>query len=290
MLRTIVSAAVLALLVGCSSSDSGGEGPVAQTPVTPPPATQPPATQPPATQPPPPATGTTSPNPTGSISGVWFGQSNFGDAVFVIDNTNRLIGLSENNGSFEILHGTTSQADRFLHRDSTDPAHGDSFTLAGDLPSVTDPALPDTAAYSLTVTNDGQQLDNASAVGAFSLTFATTNDLPAVDTAFLTGTWRALTSFCIADCDLELQLDIADDGSVSGFTNFEQSATPIPLQGALSAAADSTQYQNISFVWNGTDRSGVIHRDRTDPSRIVLNTVGPDEAGNRSFSAVLTRQ
>jgi len=46
----------------------------------------------------------------------------------------------------------------------------------------------------------------------------------------------------------------------------------------------------ISFVWNGVPRDGVVHRDLTDNSRIVLNTIGDNGGTNQSFSAILTRQ
>lgn len=298
MFKKLIFAASLAALAGCSSSGSSSDSTDADAPATPP-VTTPPVTTPPVTTPPvttPPATPTdptASANPSGAISGVWFGNTNFGEGVFVIDSSSALVGLSSNNGSFEAVHGTTAGGARFLHRDSDNPAHGDSFTLVGDLPSVVDPAQPDDVVYGLSVVNDGEQLDNVGAAGNFSLTFATTNDIEAIDSDFLTGTWRALTSFAPTNADLELNVTFAANGGVTGFTNFDngtdQFVIPFEAGGQTSVPSDSSLYMGIAFTWNTSeDHTGVVYRDRNDSSRIILNTLAPDN--NSNFTAILTRQ
>jgi len=241
----------------------------------------------PATPPNTPTNPTAGANPSGGVSGVWFGNTNFGEGVFVIDSGSQLRGLSSNNGSYEAVHGTTGGGDRFLHRTSDNPAHGDSFTLAGD---VADPA---SVTYNLSVVNDGQQLDNVGGPGNFSLTFATDNDIAAIDNAFLAGTWRALTSFAPMNADLELNVTFDANGGVTGFTNFdngsEQFNIPFEAGAQTTAPADSSQYMNITFTWNTSENhSGVVYRDRNDSNRIILNTLAPDNSSN--FSAILTRQ
>ena len=278
MFKKLIFAASLAALVGCSGSgdssdDNGGT--------------------PPETPPTNPTNPTPGGNPSGGISGVWFGNTNFGEGVFVIDSNAQLRGLSSNNGSYEAVHGTTGGGDRFLHRTSDNPAHGDSFTLVGDLPSVVDPAQPDTVTYNLSVVNDGQQLDNVGGPGNFSLTFATDNDIAAIDNAFLAGTWRALTSFAPMNADLELNVTFDGNGGVAGFTNFDngtdQFNIPFEAGGQTTAPADSSQYMNITFTWNTSEsHSGVVYRDRNDSNRIILNTLAPANGSN--FSAILTRQ
>lgn len=228
--------------------------------------------------------------PSGSTAGVWFGTTGFGDGVVVVGDSGQVTGLSSNGaGQFEAVFGTAGSAmERFFHRDSVNPASATSFTLAGDVPSTTDPVQADTQTYNLTVTNDGQQLDNTGDAGAFSLTFATGDDVGTIDTASIAGTWVGLTSFCAADCDLSLTMTFSADGAFTGSTQFN--ATPvIPLTGSATDSG-STQYLNVSMTWNGEQRDGVLYRDRTT-SKLVLNTVGSNgEDGNRSFSAFLTQQ
>ncbi len=302
MFKKLIFAASFAALVGCSSSGESSDANDGNTPVTPPvmtPVTPPvmtPATPPvmtPATPPNTPTNPTAGANPSGGVSGVWFGTTNFGDGVFVINSNAQLVGLSSNNGSYEAVHGTTGGGDRFLHRTSDNPAHGDSFTLVGDLPSVVDPAQSDTVTYGLSVVNDGQQLNNVGGPGNFSLTFATDNDIAPIDNAFLSGTWRALTSFAATNADLELNITFDGNGGVTGFTNFDngtdQFNIPFEAGGQTTVPADSSLYMGITFTWNASqNHSGVVYRDRNDSNRIILNTLAPADSSN--FTAILTRQ
>jgi len=223
-------------------------------------------------------------------SGTWFGATNFGDAVVVIDSANTLYGLSSSGGSYEAVHGTVGGSlQRFLHRNSDNAAHGDSFTLVGDAPNPADAnAAENFASYNLSVANDGQQLNNAGGSGNFSLTFATENDIAPIDASFLAGSWRALTSFCPSGCDLSMSMNFSGN-TVSGDTIFE-GGTPIGLNGQIAAAADSSLYMTVSFSWNGQTRAGILHRDRINSSRVILNTVGDDAGTNKTFSAILTKQ
>ena len=327
MFKKLVFVASLAVLAGCSDSgegsiddvlNAGATPPVVTPPVVTPPLVTPPVATPPVVTPPvdttpvdttpvatppvvtPPVDTTpvdttpvdvapVSANPTGALLGAWFGTTNFGPGVVVIDSNNQIAGLSTDGaGTFEVVHGAVGgNLERMFHRNSDNPAHGDSFTLAGDLPSVVDPAQSDTVAYNLAVVNDGEQLDNTGGPGNFSLTFATTNDIAAIDVAFLNGGWRAETSFCPAGCDVALEMMFQESGAVTGFTTFNGEGQ-LDLNGSL--VQTSPVFMEVSFIWNGLPRAGVIHRDITDSSRIVLNTIGDNGGTNQSFSAVLTRQ
>ncbi len=232
--------------------------------------------------------GTGGDNPTGTTEGVWFGNTNFGAATVIIDGSGELTGLSANgSGGYEAVFGNiSSPMERFLHRDSEEPGFNSSFTLAGDIPGDA-PTLQ----YNLSVTNDGQQLDNTGGPGNFSLTLATTNDVGAIDVASIAGDYQGQTSFCPADCRLLLNFNIGADGSVVGSTVFNDFG-PLALTGTVTPSS-SSQYLNVTFTWNDQTRDGVLYRDRTT-SRLVLNTVGfnPDPAvdGNQTFSAFLTAQ
>jgi hypothetical protein len=164
--------------------------------------------------------------PSGSTAGVWFGATGFGEGVVIVGDTGQVTSLSSNGaGQYEAVFGNAGSAmERFFHRDSVNPSSATSFTLAGDVPSTTDPVQADTQTYNLVVTNDGQQLDNTGDAGAFSLTFATGDDIGTVDIASISGTWVALTSFCAADCDLSLAINFSTNGSFTGATVFN--ATP----------------------------------------------------------------
>jgi len=310
MFKKLVIVASVAVLAGCSDSGGGAiddvtdtvadstpvdSVPVDTTPVVPPPVDATPVDNTPVDNTPvdnipvDPDDNVVSANPTGALTGAWFGSTNFGSGVVVIDSNNQLAGLSTNGaGGYEAVHGPVGGSlDRLFHRTSENAAHGDSFTLSGDVPSTVDPTQPDTLTYNLSVVNDGEQLDNTGGPGNFSLTFATTNDIAAVDIGFLTGTWRALTSFCAVDCNLALEMSFDGSGGVGGFTTFNGGGE-IPLSGQLVSA--SPVFMTVSFTWNGQTRNGVVHRDLTDNARIVLNTIGDDGGINKSFSAILTRQ
>ncbi|MFT5895726.1 MAG: hypothetical protein ACI8VW_002601 [bacterium] len=228
--------------------------------------------------------------PSGTTAGVWFGATGFGEGVVIVGDTGQVTGLSSNGaGQYEAVFGNAGSAmERFFHRDSVNPASATSFTLAGDLPSSTDPVQADTQTYNLVVTNDGQQLDNTGDAGAFSLTFATGDDIGTIDFASISGTWVGLTSFCDTECDLSLTVNFSANGSFTGAT--QRNTEPgIPLTGSLTNPGTS-QYLDVSMIWNGQPRNGVLYRDRTT-ARLVLNTVGPNgEDGNNSFSAFLTQQ
>lgn len=228
-------------------------------------------------------------NSGGATPGVWFGSNSFGEGVMVIDANENIYALASNAGRHEVVFGPASeQLERFLHRDSENASFAQSFTLAGDLPSTQGEA--DTIAYSLTVENDGQQIRNTGGAGDFVMTFATENDLPALSLADAAGSWSATTSFCPVDCNITLQMNITADGVVSGSTEFNNFG-PAPLNGNAASPAGVTQYLTVSFEWLEKRRTGVLHRDRLDSSRLVLNTVGPnDEGGSQSFTASMIRQ
>ena len=287
MFKKLAFVACLAVLAGCS--DSGGssgddnnnaaETPVAETPVAQPPV-ETPVVETPVAQPPV-ETGGGSANPSGGLSGAWFGNTGFGEGVVVIDNTNRIFGLSNAGDQYQAVTGNVGEAlEPFRHRTSDNPASATSFTLVGD--------PEDPFNYNLSVVNDGQQLNNTGGPGDFALTFATTNDIAAIDAAAVNGSWQALTSFCPMDCDIALTLTF--NGTTVGGSTLFAPFDPIPINGTIAAAPDSNLYMTIGFEWNGQNRSGVIYRDRTDSNRLILNTVGVDgENGNRTFTAILSR-
>ena len=239
--------------------------------------------------------GTGGDNVDGGISGVWFGNNGFGEAVVVIEPDNDIYSYSAGNGIYEAAFGSVgTAASRFIHRDSDNPAHGDSFTLVGDVPSgiTTFEAGADSVSYNLAVTNDGQQLDNTGDAGSFSLTFAGSDDVSAISLADIAGTWVARTSFSATD-NLLLSVTIAADGTVSGFTDYASGSIPdgggvIALTGSVATAADSSLYLPIQYNWNDFDREGVLFFNRTS-SQLVFNGFGAEGDAN-NFTALLTRQ
>lgn len=239
--------------------------------------------------------GTGGDNVDGGISGVWFGNNGFGEAVVVIEPDNDIYSYSAGSGVYEAAFGSVgSAASRFIHRDSENSAHGDSFTLVGDVPSAitTFEAGADSVTYNLAVTNDGQQLDNTGDAGSFSLTFAGSDDVSAISVADIAGTWVARTSFSATD-NLVLSMTIAADGAVSGFTDYASGSIPdgvdgIALTGTVGTAADSSLYLPIQYNWNDFDREGVLFFNRTN-SQLVLNGFGAEGDAN-NFTALLTRQ
>ena len=239
--------------------------------------------------------GTGGDNVDGGISGVWFGNNGFGEAVVVIEPDNDIYSYSAGSSTYEAAFGSVgSAASRFIHRDSSNSAHGDSFTLVGDVPSTitTFDAGADSVTYNLAVTNDGQQLDNTGDAGSFSLTFAGSDDVSAISVADIAGTWVARTSFSATD-NLVLSMTIAADGTVSGFTDYASGSIPdgvdgIALTGSVGTAADSSLYLPIQYNWNDFDREGVLFFNRTS-SQLVLNGFGAEGDAN-NFTALLTRQ
>jgi len=232
--------------------------------------------------------------PSGTITGAWFGTTGFGDGVMIIDAAGNVTALSANtSGQYETVFGpATGPLQRFLHRDSDNPAFADSFTLAGDLPSaLSGNVADDTVTYSLSAINDGQSISNTGAAGDFSLTFATADDLSQVTLDSIAGAWTAKTSFCAADCNITLNMTFGADGSVNGSTQFNDGGTE-PLTGTVTAAAGATQHLNITFTWTGKQRTGVLHVDRNDSTRLVLNTFGPSdtEGESKSFTARMIRR
>ncbi|MEE9321537.1 MAG: hypothetical protein V3U76_13910 [Granulosicoccus sp.] len=237
-----------------------------------------------------PGGGTTTVTPSGEVPGIWIGNNGFGDAIVVIEEDLDIFSYSASSaGTYETVFGKLggAPAERFIHRNSDNPAHGDSFTLVGDLPTELDPGDSDTISYNLAVSNDGEQLDNTGT--AFSLAFARTDDVQAITVADIAGDWRALTSFATENGDLELAMSFATDGAVSGHTYFNSEFQIEITSGTVSAVTSSPQYLAITFEWNGTSRIGVITRDRSS-NRLLLNSFGPDADGNKSFSALLTPQ
>jgi len=275
MTKTLLAITIAATLTACSSGseDNGGSSNTPNTGTVNP------------------GGGTTTVTPSGEVPGVWFGNNGFGDALVVIEDDLDIFSFSASSaGTYETVFGKLggAPAERFIHRNSDNPAHGDSFTLVGDPPTLLDPDDSDTISYNMTVSNDGEQLDNSGA--AFSLAFARTDDVQAIAVADIVGDWRALTSFAATNGDLELTMRFASDGAVSGFTDFNSGGRIDITGGTVSAVANSPQYLAIAFVWNDTPRTGVITRDRSS-NKLLLNSFGPDvEGGNKSFSALLTAQ
>ena len=230
-------------------------------------------------------------NQSGGTAGVWFGQSDFGEAVVVVDASQQLYGLSSNGANHEAVLGAVgAPLNRYLHRDSSNPAFGDSFTLVGDLPSDQVEGAADTVNYSLSVVNDGQQL-NVTGGSTFSLTFAGTNDVEAITLASAAGSYQAQTSFCVsppaaAACDLLFAMDIAANGTVSGRTEFN-GANAIALTG--TASEGNGQYLNVSYDWNGNSFAGVLYQDRTT-AKLVLNSYVPSDPTQKTITAKMTKQ
>jgi len=237
-------------------------------------------------------TGGDNTNLSGDLPGVWYGNNDFGNGVMVIDAANNVYALSANGeGRYETVFGPLSGTlERYIHRDSE--IDGQSFTLAGDYPSerpAQENAGADTTSYSLSVINDGQQLQNSGGDAAeFSMTFATTDDVQTITLAEVAGSWGAMTNFG-PTFDLELNFDINGDGSVTGDTIYQNGA-PNTLSGTISEPANANQYLSVSFEWLGNARNGVIYKSRENSSQLILNSVGPDNDGNKSFSALMTRQ
>ena len=234
--------------------------------------------------------------PSGGLPGVWVGQNNFGEGVMIIDaNENVFSFVARGDGQREAVFGPASeQMELFFHRNSENASFNTTHTLAGDLPSentIRVPSATDNITYNLTVENDGQQITNSATatVSAFSMTLADLNDVPAITLADVAGTWTAQTSFCPTDCNLGVSLTITESGGVTGFTDFNAGVFVADIVGTAAAAAGSNQYLTISFAWNDTTRNGVLYRDRTDTTRLVINTVGPDGTTNKSFSSSLIR-
>lgn len=231
--------------------------------------------------------------PSGTITGVWFGNNNFGEGVMIVDANENVVALSSNDsGQYETVFGPASGAlERFLHRDSENPAFADSFTPAGDSPSVIDPTLSDTITYNLSVENDGQQINHTGEGGDFSMTFANENDLVPISVEGIAGNWYSKSSICPVDCNITLEMTMTDAGDINGFTQFNN-GQEVPLNGSAFIAQASTQYLNIQFTWNETRRTGVLYFDRLDPTRLILNTIGPavTSSASASFTASLIRR
>lgn len=277
MTKTLLAITIAAALTACSSGSDNDDGDNGST-------TNPGAGT--VT----PGGGTTTVTPSGEVPGVWFGNNGFGDALVVIEDDLDIFSFSASSaGTYETVFGKLggAPAERFIHRNSENSAHGDSFTLVGDLPTDLNEDDSDTISYNLAVSNEGEQIDNTGA--AFSLAFARTDDVQAIALADIVGNWRALTSFAATGGDLELTISFAADGAVSGFTDFNSNGKIDITSGTVSASS-SPLYLAIAFEWNGTPRTGVITRDRSS-NRLLLNSFGPDaEGGNKSFSALLTAQ
>jgi len=231
-------------------------------------------------------------NQPGGLPAVWYGNNDFGNGVMIIDASNTIYSLTANTaGRYETVFGPVSGSlERYIHRDSE--IAGQSFTLAGDYPSerpAEENAGADTTSYSLSVINDGQQVQNSGGGAAeFSMTFATADDVQAITLAEVAGSWGAMTNFG-PTFDLELNFNINGNGSVTGDTIYQDGA-PNTLTGTVTEPANVTQYLSVSFEWLGNARNGVIYKHRDNPSQLILNTVGPDNDGNKSFSALMTRQ
>ncbi len=278
MIKYLSALAMVALLSACSSdSNSGDSGNPTNPPVNPPNNT--------------PTTPGGPIAPSGGRSGVWFGTNNFGTGVMVIDASENIYALTNRSTrpQYEAVFGPSSaQLQRFLHRDSDNPAFADSFTLAGDLPSTIDPNDSDTQTYNLTVENDGQQIRNSGAVGDFTMTFATENDLPALSLADMAGNWTTTTSFCAVDCNITLRMTFDANGALTGSTQFNTGDLNTLTGGA---AVGGPQYLTVSFEWLGRTVSGVLHRDRNDSNRVILNSIGTESATGvtASFTASMVR-
>ena len=287
MLKALLLAAAFTLAAGCSSS--GGDDP-APTPT--PPTTNPsdPAAPTNPTTTPPPTDQPTNPDatpgvPSGTIVGVWTGPTDFGTGVYVIDSNEFLYGFSSDGaGKFKSMFGPTSGLiERFDHRISDNLALGDAPTVVGD-PDQEFASL----SYLFEVTEDGMSLFNTSFLGDFTMALADDNAISIADVA---GSWEAKTSFC-ETCPLAVNIDIAADGSLSGQTSFGDQGVldpvnAIPLSGSVTGGG---QFLNIEFIWDGKTRTGVAYRD-PGTQKLMINTVGleSEEAGNRAFSALMTR-
>lgn len=285
MIKHVMALALVAALSACSSdsnddtgSTGGGTGnvPTIPTPIGPTP---------------------TGPIvPSGGLPGVWVGQNDFGESVMVVDANQNVYSLAETVGDdgrddYESVFGPASgQLEVFDHRQSFDDTTATSFTLSGDSADASEPA---TVSYNLSVQNEGQQITNAATAttGAFIMQLADLNDVPAVTIADVVGTWTSQTSYECGEvaCQLGLVVIIGADGQVSGETDFNAGVYIAPLTGTAAAAAGSSQYLTISFEWNGFSRAGILYRDRSDTTRLVINTIGPDEAGNKSFTSSMIR-
>jgi len=291
VLRNLFTLAVVITLAGCSGSSSN-DNPTQVPPETQQPSTAPETTETPeATQTPDPdgqtpTNASTDPvEPSGTTAGVWTGPTDFGTGVYIIDSAQNLYGFSsDGEGKFKSLFGTIdSPLERFDHRVGDNPDLGDAPTIVGD---------PDgefaSLSYLFEITEDGRNLFNTSALGDFTMALADDNSITVADVA---GNWESKTSFCDT-CPLALNLSIAADGTLSGQTSFGEEGTldpanEIPLSGSVSG---SGQYLQIEFSWDGKVRTGVLYRE-IGTEKLMLNTVGVEsaEAGNRAFSALLTR-
>jgi len=233
--------------------------------------------------------------PTGSIAGAWFGNNHYGEGVMIVDAAGNVSALATNGaGQYESAFGPANgNLQRFVHRDSDNPAFADSFTLSGEPPSLlTGDVADDTIAYNLSTPDEGQSITNS---GNFSMTFATENDLAPVSLASIAGNWTAKTSFCVSppaaeECNLTLNMTFGADGTVTGSTVYNVDGVS-PLNGTVTVAEGATQYLNISFTWTEKQRTGVVHVDRLDPTRLVINTFGSadTEGQSRSFTASMIR-
>jgi len=231
--------------------------------------------------------------PSGGIVGAWYGSNNFGEGVMIIDANQNLFSFAANgSGVYETVLGPVSgNLERFFHRDSVNVAFADSFSLVGDRPSATNSVFSDTADYNLTVQNDGQQIVHTGAGGDFIMTFATENDLAPISIDSIAGSWIAKSSFCPESCNITLEVTISATGAIFGSTQFNENPA-LTLAGDVSVAPGSSQHLNVLFSWGELVRVGAIHFDRRDPTRIIINTFGPDSgfAGSASFAASLIRR
>lgn len=223
----------------------------------------------------------------GALPGVWFGSNHFGSAVMVIDaNLNTYSFASNGSGQHQAAFGPANGAiEHYTHRNSDNAAFADSFTLVGDF-------QPDTFDFNLQLANEAQQVNNTTAIGNFSMTRATADNVQTISVADMVGSWSAKTSYAPTGGDLLVTLTVAADGTVGGGTQ-NNADNPIVLSGTLSAAAGSNQYLSITFDWLGFTRSGVVYKDPNDVTRLFLNTRGPggaDGLSKETFTATLIRQ
>ncbi len=295
MITRLVLAAAVTAVVGCSSDSSSTSTPTTETPTTETPATETPATETPTTETPTTETPTTETPTTSndSTEGLWLGTTTFGDAVFVIDASDNVWGLSANTaGQYESVYGNLSDnapEQLYAHRDSENSAFGDSFTGVGD--------AGDTRAYSFALANDGQSLVSSTQGDTFSLTRADNNDAAPITQAGIAGEWDSQVAICGTPetCSvLQISMTFAADGTVTGFSKFASpddlaTAAPIAIAGT---ATSQGQYLSISFEWNGTNRTGIVFGDRTT-DKLILQTSDPAPAADaiaETFNARLTRQ
>lgn len=236
---------------------------------------------------------TSSPLPPGTRAQTYSGTFDTGDGVFVLDDSNRLLGLVfDRDGNARSVRsdlGASNQSTGVFRQ----------FTYSAKSSSGAVQLMPfaqgsETTTEAMVEIVDGQSIDSLTSELALSLSVATANDLLPVSSNSLQGSWTSAYTLCDSldqNCtQFLMQFNITGDqieGSSSVIAADGTDLLPSAVRGSI---AQRGSVMDVSFRWNTYVYSGFAYVNSANTNQLMLvATTDSEIADERILASSLVR-